>query len=516
MFKKIKSVLSIATALLVIGTVGCKKITTETNINPNVPSSVDPKFLLSSGLKTSALLISGNPGGGSQSGNDPLNIYMGYWTVSGGYIPSSSLLTYNITTNFGSSIWDNTYINLANYQAIINGYGADANTKGAIYTGIARIMKAVHFQRLVDTYNSIPYTDALKAGVNNTPAYDDPKVVYQSLVKELDTAVVLLKNAPASAENPLNFDIMYGGNTSKWIVFANTTKLKLLINLTQTSDGPAYIQSHLSGLTAADFIGANADAKINPGYTNNADNQQYPLWSDIGFTPTYGLQGNGDYFRANSYGVNFYKNLSDPRINLFYTPLKDTTLVVGRAFGSTDGLETNAKISAIGGNKLGVAQDSGTLKSPTQGSVILSSSESLFLQAEAIQRGFLTGDAAGVYQSAVAESFRVLGLSDYAAKAAAYTAQSSDLVNFTSSADPIKTIITQKWAALNTYDPLESWNDWRRLHIPADLPVSIYPGTTATHIPYRLLYPTSEYSYNGTNVNTVGTITTASKIFWMP
>ena len=228
------------------------------------------------------------------------------------------------------------------------------------------------------------------------------------------------------------------------------------------------------------------------------------------------LAGNGDYFRANSYGVAFYKNLSDPRINLFYTPLKDTTLIVGRAFGSVNGLESNAKISAIGGNKLGGAQDSGTLKSPTQGSVILSSSESLFLQAEAIQRGFLTGDAAGVYQSAVAESFRVLGLSDYADRATAYTAQSSDLVNFTTSADKIKTIITQKWAALNTYDPLESWNDWRRLHIPADLPVSIYPGTTATHIPYRLLYPSSEYSYNSANVPPGAGITTASKIFWMP
>ena len=75
----------------------------------------------------------------------------------------------------------------------------------------------------------------------------------------------------------------------------------------------------------------------------------------------------------------------------------------------------------------------------------------------------------------------------------------------------------QKWAAMNTIDPLESWSDWRRLGIPSDLPVSIYPGSTAIHIPYRLLYPSSEYSYNTDNVNAQGTIDAmSSKIFWMP
>ena len=517
MFKKIKSVLSIATALLVIGTVGCKKISTDTNINPNVPSSVDPKFLLSSGLKTSALLISGNPGGGSQSGNDPLNIYLGYWTVSGGYIPSQSLLTYNLNTDFASSLWDNTYINLANYQAIINSYGEDASKRGAIYVAFAKIMKAVHYQRLVDMYNDIPYTEALQAGVNNSPVYNKAQDVYTDLVKQLDEAVVLLKNATIAAEDPAQYDILYGGNKAKWIVFANTTKLKILMNLTQTSTGPAYITTNLAGLTTADFISdASNEARVNPGYTNNAGNQQNPLWTDVGFTTTGGTTGNNDYFRANTYGVKFYENLNDPRLSLFYTPVKSTGLVKGRLFGSTDGNETNSKISSIGGNATGLDQTFGTLKSATQGAPILSATESLFLQAEAAQRGYLTGSAASIYQAAVTESFKAIGVADYAAAATTYTSQASDKVNFSTSADKIKTIITQKWAALNTYDPLEAWNDWRRLNIPSDLPVSIYPGTTATHIPYRLLYPTSEYSYNTTNVNAEGTITTNSKIFWMP
>jgi hypothetical protein len=40
------------------------------------------------------------------------------------------------------------------------------------------------------------------------------------------------------------------GEHTKWIMFANTTKLKILMNLTQTSDGPAYITANLTGMSA--------------------------------------------------------------------------------------------------------------------------------------------------------------------------------------------------------------------------------------------------------------------------
>jgi hypothetical protein len=111
----------------------------------------------------------------------------------------------------------------------------------------------------------------------------------------------------------------------------------------------------------------------------------------------------------------------------------------------------------------------------------------------------------------------MLGVADYVGDAATYTAQAGDKTNFVASSNPIKTLITQKWAALNTIDPVEAWSDWRRLGYPSDLPKSIYPGTTAPHIPYRLLYPTSEYNYNGENVSAQGNIDAiTSKIFWMP
>jgi hypothetical protein len=159
----------------------------------------------------------------------------------------------------------------------------------------------------------------------------------------------------------------------------------------------------------------------------------------------------------------------------------------------------------------------GILKDPGMDAVILGAYESLFLQAEAIQRGYLAGDAAGTYQSAIEESFRILGDAKYTADAAALTGQSNPKVNFAAAPDKNAVIVLQAWAALNAFDPVEAWSNWRRLGIPTDLPVSIYPGTTATHVPYRLLYPDTEYSYNAANVGAEGDISNLnSKIFWQP
>ena len=525
MRKKINSVLLAVVATVALLSVGCKKGTFDINSpNPNQPSSIEPKFVLSAALNSTATLVAGNPGTpGTQSGNDLFDIYMGYWAVSGDYIPSAALLQYKLTTDFGAAIWDQAYPTLKNLKAIEKFYGGEAT--GYNYQAIAKIVQALLYQRLVDIYNNIPYSEALQGGVNNTPAYDDAQTVYKDLVSQLDSSVLLINAATNEtiAVDP-TYDLMFGDSAGlqrkdpmkAWKMFANTLKLKILMNLTQLSDGPAYIQSELTGLTTADFIGADADAVISAPYSNNAGNHQTPLWQDIGSSTTGTPYQNNAYFRANSYAVNFYKSTNDPRVALIYTP-NGSGDIQGRAFGST-ALEHNDVISGIGGPSQGVAASpDGLLQSPAQPAMILSSTQSLFLQAEAVQRGYLTGDAAALYQSAIEESFRLLGVPDYVTAAATYTAQAGDNTNFVASSNPINTIIVQKWAALNTQDPLASWDDWRRTGYPSDIPVSIYPGSTATHIPYRLIYPTSEYNYNSANVNKEGQIDPlSSKIFWMP
>jgi hypothetical protein len=62
---------------------------------------------------------------------------------------------------------------------------------------------------------------------------------------------------------------------------------------------------------------------------------------------------------------------------------------------------------------------------------------------------------------------------------------------------------------------LEPYNDYRRLKLPADVPLSTSPFSTGK-MPTRLLYPQREYEVNAESVLAVGTITPTTNVWWMP
>jgi len=507
MLQRIRTYFLLLSCLVLIAAAGCKKGTFDINSpNPNQPSSVSPQFILSAALSVTAN-TSFNAGY-----QDFANRYMGYWAFSGDFGGYGTEATYNITSAYAANNWDVVYSSaLVNYRYIAT---SSKDPKQANFLAIGKIMQSFHFQRLVDSYNNVPYTDALNGGVQNYPKYDDAKTVYISILKQLDSAVLLIKNASVIADNPGKYDIMFGGTMAKWTKFANTLKLKIILNLSQTADGATLATAELAGLKNSDFLGAGEDAAINPGYSNAATVNQSPIWQNVGYTTAGAPTGNNAFNRANAYAVNWYQSTNDLRIKRFY----DTTskgVYKGRVYGSTDGTEHNDVISGVG---------KGILQSATQSAFILPAFESLLFQAEATQRGWLpagTLAADTLYKAGVKESFRLLYANvdkfDYGFAAYTYYNQPDARVNFAQATDKIGLIVRQEWASLNMYDAITSWNNWKRLGIPNDLPVSVYPGTVAAHIPYRLLYTTNEYSYNATNATAQGTIVaTTSKIFWMP
>ncbi|HEY4937263.1 MAG TPA: SusD/RagB family nutrient-binding outer membrane lipoprotein, partial [Puia sp.] len=475
--------------------------------NPNSlsPSSVPAKFYLTSSLAATATVMYTGPNAYNY-GPDLINTWMGYWSASGGYTPSPIVVLYQLTSGVGTGNWDDAYLNIKNYSIMETLSLADSTQ--VYYGAISLIMQAFMYQRIVDLYNNAPYSQALSSS-NTTPGYDLGSDIYNSNISHIDSAIGLIKSAGSGAENPGNYDVMFGGDMSMWIIFANTVKLKMLMRLTETASGPAFIKSELALDTLGSFLGPGQNASVNPGYSNASNAQENPLYLDIAFTNTGSPGTNNVYWRANSYAVGFYTANNDPRAYSFYLP-NAVGVIQGRKIGSTSGVESNSVISAVNGP--------GVAGSATQNAVIIGAFESLFLQAEAVLKGYITGDDAALYKSAVEASFELLGTTDNPDSAAdAYILQANNLTNYASSPNKLKTLITQKWAACNTIDPLESFSDWRRLGIPTDLPVSDYPGNTATHVPYRFLYPTSEDSYNALEVGKEGTINVfTSKIFWQP
>lgn len=479
---------------------GCKDYL-EVNNNPNQVTAATPQLVLPDALATTGWYLTGSAPSGVAGSFYFLNLWMGYWNWSGNYSISTSDKNYQFTQGFNNSIWASAYLNLKNYNYV--------DTQGAtlgqpLLQGMAKIMKALHFQLLVDTYGDVPYTSALQGTTTILPTYDKAQDIYDDLFKQIDAGMALLAKGDGTL-NPGPNDIMFQGDISKWLKFGNTLKLRMLLRQSEKSDRASFVQAQLATIKASGygFLGAGENAAVNPGYSNS-QNLQNPLYGAF-----YAINGNpttlNNQYKGNLYGITFYKNTNDPRLGAYYRPVAGTTSNFnGTLFGTTDVL-VNSQVSDIG---------SGVLKNVSQNSPVLQSHESLFMQAEAAQRGWITGDPKALYQAAISESFINVGRT--AAEAAAYYSQAGVAnVNWEASTNKIEAIITQKWASENGTAPFEAWSDYRRLGLPTAIPISQDPSTTVRQIPLRLLYPTSEYSTNAANVGAQGTINQfTSKIFW--
>ena len=562
---------------------GCSKDFLDQSNNPNSPTSMPPDKILPAALvKTSYLLVDGNL--------EYLNVWMGYWAFSNQYSVNADYRQYkNPNGTSSSGFFTNAYTNAYDYQNIID---LSISSKDSALEGMGRIMKSYVMQMLVDIYNDVPYSEAFKATANQTPKYDKGQAVYEGLYADISLGIRKIKGAQnAGAAFPsASADLLFAGDASKWVRFANTLKLKLLLRQSGVASRKHYIDS----CRAADFGGGIASflqqgdvAQINPGYSNS-DSKQNPFWTDYGYGVTGTLSGNLDYFRASKFFVKFCSAENDFRLmhkaqNLKVDPVftpafdflngkftldaslpnvnnvpQDTTYIALLTDGSLGvpinmffaGTDMSASPSSASGTILPtnfsrIVDTSYGTRQVTDASPLFTDFESLFLQAEAAQRGWFSNDPQELYDSAINQSFLYcltgngnlfnnFGVTQYDfvnewgpnnasgnpnANGSAYF---NDWSTTTTTDDRIKLIISQKWVALATINFLEPWAEYRRTGYPDFIPLSKAPGAL-NHIPYRYMYPQREYDINNRNVpdgatnpNKVSTITTDSKIWWMP
>jgi len=469
--------------------------------------------------------------------------WLGYWCPAANYAPNAEEQTYSITTNFGaglfSGIMDNTY----NYQFAEVSATRDGQD---FFVGVAKVMKAHNFVSLVDLYNNVPYTEAMKGLEYVRPKYDDGKVVYEESMKEIDAAIALFKKVKAAGGVDAVSgapDIMFGGDVTKWIKFANTLKLRMLIHQSARADRASYITAEMAKIVAegSGFLGSGEDASVAPAYTADKPNAYYATFAfTVAGTPAT------TFYRANKTSIDILKFNSDPRLGYFFKPIVNALPANanepfktespldyrGNEYGrpidnSTYPYQIANYVSQVGGSANPGAQTSasiGLAKGYNQRSWILTSVESLFLQAEAIQRGWLAGDKEAAYKNAIQESFRWLNVGGSKSAADAsftswYTQQDENNnanVSYGDASDKLKAVLYQKYIAMNGMNHLEAWTDYRRNGGYPSIPLSINPGRTSSVLPVRLLYPQREYDLNTEAVTANGTINQfTSKIWWM-
>lgn len=342
------------------------------------------------------------------------------------------------------------------------------------------IMAVYAWANLVDTYNNVPYSEALKPAGSETivqPKYDDAKTIYIDLLKRLDAAIASINQTKSG----FNSDLIYGGNMKKWYKFANALKLRLGINL-------ADVDASLSKTTVE-----SAYSKV---FTSNADNATVQFPGGQYSNPVYlELNGRTDYVGSDVL-INSLKAKNDPRISVYFEPTASGAFV-GGTYGSNSNYAANSHVNET------------YINNPNAIGDLFDYAEVCFMLAEAAQRGYSVGGSAATwYDKGVLASMDYWHVST--AEAATYLA-----ANPYNAASWKQSIGEQAWLAMYNRG-YEAWTFSRRL----DFPKFVNPvGSDTKGVPTRMTYPAPEQSLNKVNYEAAaatlaGGDDATSKVFW--
>lgn len=500
---KKKILITILSAALIVS--GCKDSFFDINDNPNKPTDpvVKPSYLLPMVIEQTAVRM------GTQYSFAAS--WAGYYGRGSSFGPSLPLENYDITTNFEITHWASTSVSMNTWYDVL----MDANfleKKGRdsgeeFYVGTAKVMRAIGFMYLVDLYNNVPYSDALKGDASVAPQYDKGEDIYKDLLVQLDSARLIFKSANLSvSDEAKKADILFAGDIARWRKLANTQALKLLIHQSEFKKDP---KEEIAKIVTdgAGFIEGGKSAKLSIAFSNDRYKLN-PVYSTYVADET-GATTDG-FNRVSPYLLNRYKANNDIRYEYLFLPAvnpvnPNVPWVPGKALGASTIPNTySTQESRVIGK--------GILEDGTQPLWLLTSVESLFLQAEAIQRGWITGDAKIAYENAVKESFSYLKVDNASTESSKLLSTSA---SWASASNKLELIINQKYLALPGINNFEAWVDYRRLGFPKDVPLTVNASAGTRKIPLRLAYPQSEYNYNNANVRAQGEIDTQKNgIFW--
>jgi hypothetical protein len=500
---------------LIAGTSACDSGFEDVNKNPVLATTTDPAYLLSNAQFSSAVTTFYYQSEIVQQINTP---YTG--VLEGG----NHNIVYDPNTN---ALFNSMYVGTSTGSGPVNllktimTLTKDNPLRTNIYQ-MARIWKAYVFMVLVDTYGDVPYFDAGKgySDAINLPKYDDQKLIYDDILKELDEATKAL-DATKSIETG---DVFYKGNIAQWKKLGNSLLLRAAMRFTEIDENKAKTYA------------AKAVDPANGGVmSSNADN------AFISFNTTFNSP-NANFFqgteRANVYlgkpFIDYLKATSDPRIRVIsvrYETPANPVATAGKE--NTEPADQNgmpygyneSTISTAPGfpGKTGSAFNYSQINRRTLGKIdapefFVTNSQTQLLLAEAAQRGYIAGDAKTFYETGVRAHMNQMAQFDVSA-AIPVTSQDAYLTaNPYDPANALSQINTQYWVS-SFLNGAEAWANFRRSGFPV-LTKNPYPGGDPSVKDFirRLVYPVREKSVNTVNYNEAisrqGPDELGTHIFW--
>ncbi|MFC4722981.1 SusD/RagB family nutrient-binding outer membrane lipoprotein [Geojedonia litorea] len=425
-------------------------------------------------------------------------------TIQGQY--SAELTFGNYSQNFvgqggtaagetsAAGLWNNIYLYILPNIKVIKAKAAAAGATH--YAAVADILTAINIGIAADTWDNIPYSEAALGEGNLFPAFDSQQSVYTSIFTLLDSAIAALQAEDNSDISLGSEDLIYGGNTDRWLRAAYTVKARYQLHLVNKGVVTAneVLTTIANGFSsnADDFQMSYDDRTINPWYA-----QEIVARSTGNFHNDLASQlissMNGDYYPFQSGLLNI-----DPRLPRFGTNNGATEwkgFVSGGGGDSPDGTPGNT-FFVEGGYYT-------SIDSPI---MIISYAEAMFIKAEAafLANGGTTTSVGSTttayeaYMQGIAASMAKYGVdgSDYMADGAIAVGAGGLMLNH---------IMKEKYIH-NFLNP-ESFVDFRRYNFSDDVFIGLTireeadsSGEYAGQWFRRASYPSTELNRNRANV----------------
>lgn len=266
MKKIFKSVFAVASVLLLM--TSCTDKFEDMNVSPNSPSSatVDPAFVFQGALSRSIAYR---------------NNFQGYEQITVTTFcefsanDTQSISDYNMPNRDLTSYWDCCYTTLTNLNMIIRNTSQveDAQNPQINLNCMAKIWKCWIMLRLTDYLGDIPYSQAANEEGSN-PKYDTQKEIYYQMFTELADAANKLNPEKA---NIGAYDIIYGGDVTKWKKFANSLRLRMAVRIAKVDKTKAATEAK-AAIAAGAFESSADNATMEMGTETNNDYTWNPLY----------------------------------------------------------------------------------------------------------------------------------------------------------------------------------------------------------------------------------------------
>lgn len=486
-----KTLFYVPLIVLLAVTSSCDKGFDALNVNPTAALAINPVFTFNNAMINTAFPAS--------------TLVFEHPIVQQMFSPNSGVLAggnFNIDnrgpTGPNAAIWQGYYQNVVRYLVdVLAQTKADPN-RSNLYN-MARIWKAYTFMVLTDSYGDVPYFQAGLGylSVNAMPKYDAQQAIYDDLIKELTEATAALDAAKPTEAG----EITYGGDIAKWKRAGNSILLRVGMRLSKVN--PTLAQSTVQKAVAGGLMQANTDNLV----VRNDANYKNPVGNNVNSTEA------ANYYLT-GYFVNYLKSTADPRLSSIavrYVGAKSgpeqTTARANRdpavQIGMPLGFDNGTIPARAAADKLASFYDYSQLDRTRLGrfdapTFLVTYAQTQLLLAEAVQRGWATGNAADFYNAGVTAHMQQLGTTDANAAVPAASITAYLQANPYVAAKGLELINTQYWVASFLNGP-EVFANYRRSGFPVLTP-NPYPGKEIKGaFINRLSYPDSEISVNTVN-----------------